>query len=65
MADLVEFAVFWATHHPVVIGAAVAAFAVFTWLLNRKTELDRDADRIVKSLVESSRDKYKDVRPLR
>jgi hypothetical protein len=43
----------------------VIAFFVLTWLLNRKSAMDRDAERVVKSLVESSRDKYKDVRPLR
>ena len=65
MADLIEFLVYWAKHHPVPIGAAVIAFFVLTWLLNRKSRMDRDAERVVKNLVESSRDKYKDVRPLR
>jgi hypothetical protein len=65
MADLIEFLIFWAKHHPVPIVAGVVAFFVLTWLLNRKSAMDRDADRVVKNLVETSRDKYKDVRPLR
>lgn len=65
MADLIEFLIFWVKHHPVPVAAAVIAFFVLTWLLNRKSAMDRDAERVVKSLVESSRDKYKDVRPLR
>jgi hypothetical protein len=40
-------------------------FLVVTWLLNRKSQIDRDAERVVKNLVESSKEKYKDTRPLR
>jgi hypothetical protein len=65
MADLIEFLIFWAKHHPIPVVVAVIAFLVLTWLLNRKSAMDRDAERVVKSLVESSREKYKDVRPLR
>ena len=65
MADLIEFLIFWAKHHPVPIVVGVVAFVVLTWLLNRKSAMARDADRVVKNLVETSRDKYKDVRPLR
>lgn len=65
MMDLVRFLIFWAQRHPVPIAVAVVAFLVIAWLLNRKSKLDREADRVVKNLVETSRDKYKDVRPLR
>jgi hypothetical protein len=65
MADLIEFLIYWAKHHPVPIVVGVVAFFVLTWLLNRKSATDRDAERVVKNLVETSRDKYKDVRPLR
>ena len=65
MTDLIEFVVFWVKLHPVPVIAAVVALVVLTWLLNRKSTLDREAERVVKNLVESSRDKYKDVRPLR
>jgi hypothetical protein len=65
MADLIEFLIYWAKHHPVPVAVAVIGFFVLTWLLNRRSAMDRDAERVVKSLVESSRDKYKDVRPLR
>jgi hypothetical protein len=65
MTDLFEFLLFWVKNHPVPVIAAAVAFVVLTWLLNRKSTLDREADRVVKNLVESSRDKYKDVRPLR
>ena len=65
MTDLFAFLVFWVQNHPVPVVAAVVAFVVLTWLLNRKSTIDREADRVVKSLVESSREKYKDVRPLR
>lgn len=65
MADLVEFLIYWAKHHPVPVAAVVIGFFVLTWLLNRKSAMDRDADRVVRNLVEGSRDKYKDVRPLR
>jgi hypothetical protein len=65
MTDLVEFLVFWVKNHPVPVTAAVVALVVLTWLLNRKSTIDREADRVVKNLVESSREKYKDVRPLR
>jgi len=64
VTDLIEFVVFWVKLHPVPVIAALVAFVVLTWLLNRKSTLDREADRVVKNLVESSRDKYKDVRPL-
>jgi len=65
MTDLVEFLVFWVKNHPVPVIAALVAFVVVTWLLNRKNAIDREADRVVKNLVEGARDKYKDVRPLR
>jgi hypothetical protein len=65
MADLVEFLIYWAKHHPVPVAAAFIGFLVLTWLLNRKSAMDRDAERVVRNLVEGSRDKYKDVRPLR
>jgi len=65
MTDLFAFLVFWVQNHPVPVIAAVVAFVVLTWLLNRKSTIDREADRVVKSLVEGSREKYKDVRPLR
>jgi hypothetical protein len=45
--------------------AGFVALVVVTWLLNRKNAIDREADRVVKNLVEGSREKYKDVRPLR
>jgi hypothetical protein len=65
MTDLFAFLVFWVQNHPVPVIAAVVAFVVLTWLLNRKSTIDREADRVVKSLVDGSREKYKDVRPLR
>jgi len=65
MTDLVTFLGFWATNHPLVIGGVVIGFFVVTWLLNRKSASDREAERVVKGLVEGSKDKYKDVRPLR
>jgi hypothetical protein len=65
MADLLSFLVFWVQHHPLPVVGAVAAVLALTWLLNRKSRIDRDADRVVKQLVEGSREKYKDVRPLR
>jgi hypothetical protein len=65
MTDLFAFLVFWVQNHPVPVIAAVVAFVVLTWLLNRKSIIDREADRVVKSLVDGSREKYKDVRPLR
>ena len=64
MTDLFTFLVFWVENHPVPVIAAVVAFVVLTWLLNRKSTIDREADRVVKSLVEGSREKYKDLRPL-
>ena len=64
MADLLSFLVFWVEHHPLPVVAAVVAFFLLTWLLNRKSRVDREAERVVKQLVEGSRDKYKDVRPL-
>ena len=65
MTDLFAFLVFWVQNHPVPVIAAVVAFVVLTWMLNRKSTIDREAERVVKSLVEGSREKYKDVRPLR
>ena len=65
MTDLFAFLVFWVQNHPVPVIAALVAFVVLTWLLNRKSTIDREADRVVKSLVDGSREKYKDVRPLR
>jgi hypothetical protein len=64
MSDILYFAYFWMTHHPIAVAVAVACFAIVTWLLNRKSALDRENDRVVKNLVEGARDKYKDVRPL-
>jgi hypothetical protein len=65
MQDVLTFLAFWAKHHPFTIGAVVVGFFVVTWLLNRKSAADREAERVVKGLVEASKDKYKDVRPLR
>jgi hypothetical protein len=65
VADLLSFLVFWVQRHPLPVVGAVATVLALTWLLNRKSQIDRDADRVVKQLVEGSREKYKDVRPLR
>jgi len=65
MTDLIAFLVFWIKNHPIPVVAVFVTFVVLTWTLNRKSRLDRDAERIVKNLVETSKDKYKDVRPLR
>ena len=65
VTDLLSFLVFWVQRHPLPVAGAVAAVLALTWLLNRKSKMDRDADRVVKQLVEGSREKYKDVRPLR
>ena len=65
MTDLASFLVFWVQNHPLPVIGAVVAFLVLTWLLNRKSRVDREAERVVKQLVEGSREKYKDVRPLR
>ena len=64
MSDIVEFLIFWAQRHPIPVVAGVVGFVVLTWLLNRKSPLDRENDRVVKNLVEGSKDKYKDTRPL-
>jgi hypothetical protein len=65
MTDLVQFLIYWVKHHPIPVVVLLVGFLVLTWLLNRKSKADREAERVVKNLVESSRDKYKDVRPLR
>ena len=65
MIDIFNFVVFWVQRHPIPVAAGVVCIFVLTWLLNRKSSLDRENDRIVKNLVESSKDKYKDTRPLR
>lgn len=63
--DLINFLIFWAKHHPIPIAAVVVSFLVVTWLLNRKSAVDKEAERVVKDLIGSSKDKYKDTRPLR
>lgn len=65
MLDLVNFVIFWVQHHPIPVAIGVVGFLFVTWLLNRKSSLDRENERVIKSLVEGSKDKYKDVRPLR
>ena len=65
MMDLVDYVVFWVTHHPIPVVAALVCLVVLTWLLNRKSPLDRENERVVKNLVESAKDKYRDTRPLR
>ena len=65
VTDLLSFLVFWVQRHPLPVVGVVAAVLGLTWLLNRKSRINRDADRVVKQLVEGSREKYKDVRPLR
>jgi hypothetical protein len=65
MADLASYLVFWVQNHPLPVIGAIVAFVGLTWLLNRKSRMDREAERVVKQLVEGSREKYKDVRPLR
>jgi hypothetical protein len=65
MTDLIAFLIFWMKHHPIPIVAVLVVFLVLTWLLNRKSRMDRDAERVIKNLVESSKDKYKDLRSLR
>lgn len=64
VTDLVEFLVFWVKQNPLIIAAAVVALVVITWLLNRKSAMEREADRVVKDLVDGAKDKYKDLRPL-
>ena len=64
MSDILYFVYFWATHHPIAVAIGVVSFVVLTWLLNRKSALDRENERVVKTLVEGARDKYKDLRPL-
>jgi hypothetical protein len=64
MTDLVEFLVFWVKNHPYPVAVAAFGLVLLTWALNRKSKVDQEADRVVKSLIEGSRDKYKDVRPL-
>jgi len=65
MEDVLTFLGFWAKQHPIAIGVVIVGFFVATWLLNRKSAADREADRVVKGLIDGSKDKYKDVRPLR
>jgi hypothetical protein len=65
VTDLLSFLAFWVQRHPLPVVGAVATVLGLTWLLNRKSRINRDADRVVKQLVEGSREKYKDVRPLR
>ncbi|MGH7897578.1 MAG: hypothetical protein ACREQQ_06475 [Candidatus Binatia bacterium] len=65
MEDLIRFAIFWVKQHPGVIVGALVAFLALHWLLNRKSARKREAERVIQSLVDRSREKYKDVRPLR
>lgn len=64
MTDILYFVYFWSTHHPIAVGVGIVTFLVLTWLLNRKSALDRENERVVKNLVDGAKDKYKDVRPL-
>jgi len=65
MLDLVNFVIFWAQRHPIPIVVGIVGFLVLWWMLNRKSPLDRENDRVVKNLVDGAKGKYKDVRPLR
>ncbi len=65
MLDIVNFVIFWAQRHPVPVIAGVIGLLVLTWMLNRKSALDRENERVIKSLVDGSKEKYKDGRPLR
>lgn len=68
MDDLVwlgRFAIQWVRDNPVLAGGAALGLVVLWWLLNRKGQLTRDSDRVVKNLTDSSRGKYDDLRPLR
>ncbi len=65
MMELVRFLVFWVKQHPYPPIAAVVAFLIIGWLLNRKSATTKENDRIVRNLVETSKDKYRDTRSLR
>ena len=65
MTDLINYLIFWMKHHPIPVGVVVVAFVVATWLLNRRSQIDREAERVVRNLIDGSKDKYKDTRPLR
>jgi hypothetical protein len=62
---LARFALGWVTSHPYTVAGVVFALVALTWLLNRRSKIDRENERVVKNLVEGSRGKYNDLRPLR
>jgi len=64
MEDLIRFAIFWVKQHLEIVLGLLVAFGAASWLLNRKSARDREAERVIRNLVEGSRDKYKDTRPL-
>jgi hypothetical protein len=64
-AYVIRYAIHWATANPVKLALIFVALVVAQWLLNRKTPLEKESDRVVKQLTEGSRGKYDDLRPLR
>lgn len=62
---ILRFAGRWVLDHPLVVGAVLLVVLGARWMLNRKSAQDRENERVIRTLEEGSRDKYKDLRPLR
>jgi hypothetical protein len=55
LAYVVRFALHWSLEHPLRVAAVIAGLLGLQWLLNRKTRLERDAERIVRELTRRKR----------
>ncbi len=62
---LVRFLLHWSRENPLSVAGFVLAYVMARWLLNRKTSLFADSERVVTRLTEESKGKYKDLRPIR
>ncbi|MGH7857407.1 MAG: hypothetical protein ACREQY_08755 [Candidatus Binatia bacterium] len=64
-AYVIRYVFHWALENPLQVVGVVLVLLALQWLLNRKTKLEKESDRVVKGLTEGAKGKYDDLRPLR
>jgi polysaccharide pyruvyl transferase WcaK-like protein len=60
-----QFLLQWVKENPFSTVGFVAVYAMARWLLNRKSALTIESERVIAQLQEESKGKYDSLRPLR
>ena len=62
--SMAAIAIDWVTQNPWLAAGAVVGLVGLRWLLNRRSGLERESERVIRGITRAEKGKYDDLRPL-